>query len=408
MTAPAKTHRSRKGRKKSPARSGQGAPTTVEDDDVLGDLGFLKEAEPAPEKEDKRAADRRSAFARYMAEIDAVSDPVDPEREYEMACVIKDALAASVRALKKALPAAERYRSWKPVGEGAKTPPRIQQALKLLKDFNPNGLQGADLDADIEHAAINGPGLGMIKWHDRAAYEVADLFIKANLRLVISIARGFNIGYLPLPDLIGEGNEGLIIAVLRFDPGRGFRFSTYASWWIRHAIGRAMADKGRTIRLPVHMIEFAQEVNRKRRTLIERLGRLPTDEELAKAADCKVEKLALLRRGLYELRSLDEPLPGDDPDHTLGSVLSEEAPDPPEWTTLVPGKDLALLKKALASLRGIEADVLRLRFGLDGAEELTLKAIGEKYRLSRERIRQLEQQGLEKLRERLPRYLQAA
>jgi RNA polymerase sigma factor (sigma-70 family) len=408
MTARAKTRNSAKGRKKSPARPGQGALQTVEDDDVLGTLGFLKEAEPAPEKEDKRAVDRRSALTRYMAEIDEVSDPVDPQQERAMTTEIQKGLAAAVKALKKALPPAERFRSWKPLRAGAKTPPSIARALALLKEFNPYGLCGADLDAYIDRSAIDGPGLGMIKWHDPSAYKVADLFIKANLRLVISIARGFNIGYLPLPDLIGEGNEGLIIATLRFDPGRGFRFSTYASWWIRHCIGRAMADKGREIRLPVHMIEFAQEVNRQRRALIERLGRLPTDEELAKAADCKVEKLRLLRSGLNDLRSLDEPLKDDEHGSTLGSLMADEIPDQPEWTTLIPGKHLTLLREALGSLRGIEADVLRLRFGMDNEEEMTLKAIGERYRLSRERIRQLEQQALKKLRDRFPLILEAA
>ncbi len=239
---------------------------------------------------------------------------------------------------------------------------------------------------------------------NRAAADARNAFVKANLRLVVSIARRFNHGRMALADLIQEGNLGLIKAVERYDYRRGFRFSTYASWWIRHAISRALADKGREIRLPVHMIDAQHRLTKARRQLTGQLGRAPTSEELATATQMPVDKIEKMRSWLLEQSiSLDKPV-GDDEGRVLGEVLEDPAREDIsptgelEWEALT-----AEVRDLLRELRPIEADILRQRFGLGTEQELTLKEIGDKYNLSRERIRQLQEQALAKMRRALSR-----
>ena len=239
---------------------------------------------------------------------------------------------------------------------------------------------------------------------NRAAAEARNAFVKANLRLVVSIARRFNHGRMALADLIQEGNLGLIKAVERYDYRRGFRFSTYASWWIRHAISRALADKGREVRLPVHMIDAQHRLTKARRQLTGQLGRQPTSEELAVATQMPLDKIEKMRSWLLEQSiSIDKPV-GDDEGRVLGEVLED-----PEREEVSPTGDLewealtAEVRDLLRELRPIEADILRQRFGLGTEHELTLKEIGDKYNLSRERIRQLQEQALTKMRRALAR-----
>ena len=239
---------------------------------------------------------------------------------------------------------------------------------------------------------------------NRAASEARNDFVKANLRLVVSIARRFNHGRMALADLIQEGNLGLIKAVERYDYRRGFRFSTYASWWIRHAISRALADKGREVRLPVHMIDAQHRLTKARRQLTGELGRQPSTEELAKATNMPLDKIEKMRSWLLEQSvSIDKPV-GDDEGRVLGEVLED-----PDREEVSPTGDLeweALtteVRELLRELRPIEADILRQRFGLGTEQELTLKEIGDKYNLSRERIRQLQEQALGKMRRALAR-----
>ncbi|HMG20219.1 MAG TPA: sigma-70 family RNA polymerase sigma factor, partial [Kofleriaceae bacterium] len=237
-----------------------------------------------------------------------------------------------------------------------------------------------------------------------AAADARNAFVKANLRLVVSIARRFNHGRMALADLIQEGNLGLIKAVERYDYRRGFRFSTYASWWIRHAISRALADKGREVRLPVHMIDAQHRLTKARRQLTGQLGRQPTSEELAAATEMPVDKIEKMRSWLLEQSiSIDKPV-GDDEGRVLGEVLED-----PDREEVSPTGDLewealtAEVRDLLRELRPIEADILRQRFGLGTEQELTLKEIGDKYNLSRERIRQLQEQALAKMRRALAR-----
>nr|HEX4317112.1 sigma-70 family RNA polymerase sigma factor [Kofleriaceae bacterium] len=239
---------------------------------------------------------------------------------------------------------------------------------------------------------------------NRAAMDARNDFVRANLRLVVSIARRFNHGRMALADLIQEGNLGLIKAVERYDYRRGFRFSTYASWWIRHAISRALADKGREVRLPVHMIDAQHRLTKARRQLTAKLGRNPTSEELAQATEMPLDKIEKMRSWLLEQSiSIDKPV-GDDEGRVLGEVLEDPDRDDVSPTGELEWEALTTeVKSLLGELRPIEADILRQRFGLGTEQELTLKEIGDKYKLSRERIRQLQEQALAKMRRALAR-----
>ena len=246
--------------------------------------------------------------------------------------------------------------------------------------------------------------IGRVKQATRRAGHARNEFVEANLRLVVSIARRFNHGRMSLADLIQEGNIGLMKAVERYDYRRGFRFSTYASWWIRHAISRALADKGREIRLPVHMIDAQHRLAKARRELSAKLGRQPTVEELAAATNLGVDKVEKMRSYLAEQPfSLDRPVNDEDGRHFI-EFLHDPGQDERS-----PADAMALesltdeVHALLGELKPIEADILRQRFGFDDDRELTLKEIGAKYNLSRERIRQLQEQALTKMRRALQR-----
>ena len=236
------------------------------------------------------------------------------------------------------------------------------------------------------------------------AQQAKNEFVKANLRLVVSIARRFNHGRMPLADLIQEGNIGLIKAVERFDYRRGYRFSTYASWWIRHAISRALADKGRAVRLPVHMIDAYHRVAKSKRELSGKLGRQPTVEEIGEATGIAPAKVEKMRSYLLDQSfSLDRPVSDEDGRRFIDFIQDPSAELTSPVDDLADAAMTTEVRELLSGLKPIEADILRQRFGLDDDKELTLKEIGEKYNLSRERIRQLQEQALLKMRRALQR-----
>ena len=314
-------------------------------------------AEPAPDADEERVRARREVDQALKAPTN------DPVRMY-----LKEIGRVSLLTAQEEVELAKRIES------GVESSDRLEQGISKLSDDDLRGLKHLQNDG------------AMAKRH----------LVEANLRLVVSIAKRYVGRGMAFLDLIQEGNLGLIRAVEKFDHEKGFKFSTYATWWIRQAITRAIADQARTIRIPVHMVETINKLARIQRQLLQDLGREPTAEEIAEQMELPPEKVREIQKISQEPVSLETPI-GEEEDSNLGDFIEDsEAVVPLERASFKLLQEQ--LESVLHTLSDREKDVIRLRFGLVDGQPRTLEEVGRKFGVTRERIRQIESKTLSKLR----------
>ena len=261
---------------------------------------------------------------------------------------------------------------------------RLQTPLETyLREINETALLTADEEKQLSRQISAGDG------------AARDRMVRANLRLVVNIARGYNGKGLPLPDLIEEGNLGLLRAVEGFDPDMGTRFSTYASYWIKQSIKRSLVNTAKTIRIPAYMVELLSKWRRASARLTEELNRTPSAEEVAERLEIPAKKLRIVKKAIA-LYNASPQSDADESGMTLGDIVPDERTRGPE-DELINNDNLKHVFRQLEQMDAREATILRMRFGLDDREPQTLKEIGESLGLTRERVRQIEAEALKKL-----------
>jgi RNA polymerase primary sigma factor len=374
---------------------------------------FTPEQELAASVELRAArCDRWAALLCYPPLVPAIRTLLGQRLE------LGDELASLLLALEQSAEASRRCRT---LANETQLAELCKRAGMLLPDIDLDSELAELLIADVERIASNErdgltlevsrmPGdsrpfrvyLGSCRKAQQRVRRLTNEFATANLRLVVCLARRLAHGRLPLPDLVQEGNIGLLKAIERFDPRRGFRFSTYASWWIRHSVSRAIYNKSQQVRLPVHVHDTQRKLSRARRLFLAQNGREPSLDELARDTGICASKLEKIDRfDVAPILSLDAPASRND-DRAAIELLEDERCTPPDWE--LEAHEIGLgLEDALASLCPMEADILRRRFGLDSGQPETLREIGERYALSRERIRQLQERAVGNIRAELSR-----
>ena len=277
--------------------------------------------------------------------------------------------------------------------------------LNLEEAFDDTSFEGINLDDPVRMYLREIGRIPLLSYEEETELakkvlkgdeEAKQKLAEANLRLVVSIAKKYVGRGMLFLDLIQEGNMGLIKAVEKFDYTKGFKFSTYATWWIRQAITRAIADQARTIRIPVHMVETINKLIRTSRHLLQQMGREPTPEELAKELDMSVEKVQEIQKIAQDPVSLETPIGEEDDSHLGDFIQDDDSPAPQDVAAYTLLREQ--LEEVMGTLTPREAKVLRLRFGLDDGKARTLEEVGKEFDVTRERIRQIEAKALRKLR----------
>jgi len=274
-------------------------------------------------------------------------------------------------------------------------PPRRKAALNLEPEGTTDGLQLFLKGIGKVRLLTAQEEVDLSKRIERGSFEAKQRMVEANLRLVVSIAKRYRNQGLPFLDLIQEGTLGLVRATEKYDYRRGFKFSTYATWWIRQAIARALADKARTIRIPVHIVEKLNRIGRAERKLATELGREPTAEEIAEVTGIEPQEVEAIKRSAQAPISLEKPV-GDEEQTEFGQLIADEHAESP-YERAVEALTIEALRDALENLSYRERRVIELRYGLGDQHPRTLDEVGRTFNVTRERIRQIEHQSLKKL-----------
>jgi RNA polymerase primary sigma factor len=280
--------------------------------------------------------------------------------------------------------------------DGAARRKRKQKgAIDLRPDMTTDSLQLFLKDIGKVRLLTAQEEVDLAKRIERGDLDAKQKMVESNLRLVVSIAKNYRNQGLPFLDLIQEGTLGLVRAAEKFDYRKGFKFSTYATWWIRQAIARALADKARTIRIPVHVVEKLNKIGRAERKLVTELGREPSSEEIAAVTGIEPDEVGAIKRSAQAPISLEKPV-GDEEESEFGQFIADERAESP-YDRAVDNLTKEALREALENLSYRERRVLELRYGLGGEHPRTLDEVGRTFNVTRERIRQIENQSLKKL-----------